>query len=299
MTQRKDFKRVVRARTQRTGESYSSALRNVRNARPAGSAAASPAGLSGGTVPVAVTRTIPDVRSTNIDKTVRFYTELLGFGVRREGGQITGFVSQTDPQVEVSLNHGAFALPEGFIVEVEGADQVGVLSERAHTAGMRIVEGLASDGQQFSMLDPNGHCVTVASADTRPLLSAKPGSTETITNALAGVTTNDLDTTRRFFVDLLGFELGWERDGLMQLRSSVSGNAELIVAVSSGGDTGAGKGFDVNVGSIERVENLHRVAKASWIVMYEPQTSEHVGIRGFSVLDPASTPIHVYANLRQ
>jgi hypothetical protein len=35
MTERKDFKRIVRARARRTGKSYSSALRNVRSSRHA------------------------------------------------------------------------------------------------------------------------------------------------------------------------------------------------------------------------------------------------------------------------
>ena len=96
MTEDKDFKRVVRARAERTGESYSSALRNVRNVLP-GAAAADPAARGQGPVAM-VTRTIPDVRSANIDKTIRFYTEFLGFDLRRDNGKVTGFISSTDPE---------------------------------------------------------------------------------------------------------------------------------------------------------------------------------------------------------
>jgi hypothetical protein len=74
MTQRKDFKRIVRARARRTGESYSSALRNLRNARHNRSAAAGSTGSNEEGSLMAITRAIPDVRSTNIDKTIRFYT---------------------------------------------------------------------------------------------------------------------------------------------------------------------------------------------------------------------------------
>lgn len=299
MTERKDFKRVVRSRAQRTGESYSSALRNVRNARRAASAAASPAGHSRGDLPVAVTRTIPDVRSSNVDKTIRFYTEFLGFGLRREVDKVTGFVSKTDPEAEVTLNHGAFALPDGFIVEVASGNEVSAAFERAHAARLRIVDDLAPDRMQFSMLDPNGCCITVASADKRPRLSPRRGSTETITGALAGVTTNDLAATRDFYVDLLGFEVGWERDGMVQLRSAVSGKAELILASSSGEFGGPGKGFDLCVGTIERLESLYRAASGNWIVMGEPASFENVGIRCFDVLDPSSTPVNLYAPLSQ
>jgi catechol 2,3-dioxygenase-like lactoylglutathione lyase family enzyme len=297
MTERKDFKRVVRARTRRTGESYSSALRNLRNARRAGSAAASSASHVRGESPAAVTRTIPDVRTANVDKTVRFYTEFLGFGLRRESNRVTGFVSKTDPDVEVTLNHGAFALPEGFIVEVASGAEVSDAFERAHDAELRIVDDIAPDGLQFSMLDPNGCCVTVASADLRPRLSVEPGSTEIITGSLAGVTTNDLAATRDFYVDLFGFEVGWERDGMAQLRSPVSRKAELILASSSADTGGPGKGFDLGVGTIERLEGLYRAAAGNWIAMGEPASFESVGIRCFIVLDPSSTPVNLYAPL--
>ena len=244
---------------------------------------------------MAVIRTLPDVRSSHVDKTVGFYTEFLGFDVRREGTSITSFVSRTDPEVEVTLNHGAFALPEGFIVEVaEG--EVGAVFERAQTVGLRIVEEPTPDGACFSLLDPNGCCVTVASASRRPRLSSRPRSKATITAALAGVTTNNLGRTRDFYVELLGFEMGWERDGMAQLRSPVSGRAELILASNSEG-TGPGKGFDLGVGTVERLEELHRAANGNWIVMGEPTSFENVGIRCFVVLDPSSTPINLYAPL--
>jgi len=74
LTDRKDFNRVVRARSRRTGESYSSALRNVRNARPGRSAATASEGSDQKEPLMSITRAIPEVRPTNIDKTVRFYT---------------------------------------------------------------------------------------------------------------------------------------------------------------------------------------------------------------------------------
>jgi catechol 2,3-dioxygenase-like lactoylglutathione lyase family enzyme len=247
---------------------------------------------------VAVTRTIPDIRSSHVDKTIRFYTDFLGFGVRRQADKVVGFVSTTDPDVEVTLNHGAFALPEGFIAEVHSAGEVSAVFERARDARTRIIDEPSPDAAQFSMLDPNGCCVTVASATLRPRPAAAADSPHVITNALAGVTTDDLATTRDFYVDLLGFDVGWERDGMVQLRSTVSGRAELILA-SSTEASGPGKGFDLGVGTIDRVESLYRAAVGNWFVMGEPQSFDNVGIRCFAVLDPSSTPVNLYAPLTQ
>lgn len=131
MTDRKDFKRVVRARARRTGESYSSALRNVRNARTDRSAATASKGRDPREPLVNITRAIPDVRSTSIDKTVRFYTELIGFDTCSENGRVISFVSASHDGVEVTLNRDEFALPPGFTVEVETEGDVGELFDRA------------------------------------------------------------------------------------------------------------------------------------------------------------------------
>lgn len=162
MTERKDFKRVVRARARRTGESYSSALRNVRNARPDRSATAGSTGSHKEGSLMAITRAIPDVRSTSIDKTIRFYTQLLGFDKRSEQGNLVAFVSPTHDGVEVTLNRDEFVLPPGFTVEVETAEAVSELHRRASPAHVRVIEDLTSDGAQFSVLDPAGRRVTIA-----------------------------------------------------------------------------------------------------------------------------------------
>ena len=183
MTERKDFKRIVRARARRTGESYSSALRNVRNARHT-------TGSHEEDRPIAITRTIPDIRSTKIANTTRFYTELLGFDTRITDGHVVAFVSPTDATVEVTLNRDGFTLPPGFTVEVESVEAVAALYERRNEERVRTIEELKPDGSQFSVLDPSGRRVTVAaSADWAP--SVAGDSSRSISRAIPGVTTND------------------------------------------------------------------------------------------------------------
>jgi len=123
VTERKDFKRVVRARALRTGESYSSALRNLRKPQDRTAAAASK-GIHEKVPPMTISRAIPEVRTTNVEKTVRFYTELLGFDLSNEHGR-TAFVSSSHPGVEVRLNDSDFPLPPGFTVELETRADLG------------------------------------------------------------------------------------------------------------------------------------------------------------------------------
>jgi hypothetical protein len=77
------------------------------------------------------------------------------------------------------------------------------------------------------------------------------------------------------------------------LRPRGGAKAELILASSSSNTGGPGKGFDLGVGTIERLETLHRAATGNWIVLGQPESFENVGIRCFLMLDPSSTPINV------
>ncbi|MGH9123108.1 MAG: VOC family protein [Acidimicrobiales bacterium] len=155
MTERKDFKRVVRARARHTGESYSPALRHVRNAGQS-------AGSHEEDRRISITRTIPDIRSTKIEATTVFYTEVLGFDRRADGGGVVAFVSPARPDVEVTLNRDGFTLPPGFTVEVDSVEAVAALYERRLAAGVRTIEEQRADGSQFTVLDPSGRRVTVA-----------------------------------------------------------------------------------------------------------------------------------------
>src|SRR5262249_5717418 len=112
---------------------------------------------------VNITRAIPGVRSTNIDKTVRFYTELLGFDTRTEDGRILAFVSASHDGVEVALDRDGFGLPPGFTVEVETERDVAELFDRAPSADVRVIEPLGD--ARFSVLDPSGRRVTITAAD--------------------------------------------------------------------------------------------------------------------------------------
>ena len=116
-----------------------------------------------------ITRTIPDVRSTNIDKTVRFYTELLGFDARTEDGHVVSFVSASHDGVEVTLNRDRFALPPGFTVEVETE-----AAERPIGRQRRMCASSSPGSAEFSVLDPAGRRVTITAAHPKPDRPRRP-----------------------------------------------------------------------------------------------------------------------------
>ena len=292
MTDRKDFKRVVRSRSRRSGESYSSALRNVRNARPDRSAAAASKGTDQREPLMSITRAIPEVRSTNIDKTVRFYTELLGFDARTEDGRVVSFVSASHDGVEVRLNPEGFALPPGFIVEVETEAHVTELFDRAAAADVRVIQPLGD--AQFSVLDPSGRRVTItAAAGSRPSRSARD-TTRPITRAIPG-SVIEATAAKRFYADYLGFQVRgqWSNpDGIM-FESPTAAGAHVLTGVS----LTSPDAFDLDVGTIERVDAIHSAAVGNAVVMGGPQDFPDHGIRCFLLIDPNGIAVNVVARL--
>jgi catechol 2,3-dioxygenase-like lactoylglutathione lyase family enzyme len=157
MTANKDFKRLVRARATRTGESYAEALRQLR-ARYAGRAA----GPKETFMPI--TRAIPDIRCDDLEATKAFYAGLVGFDIAMEQDRFLLFTSPSDPKVQVSVNGDRSALPPGFIVDVGTAERVSDIHREATRQGLRIVEELDDKPwgiRRFSLLDPDGARVTV------------------------------------------------------------------------------------------------------------------------------------------
>ena len=299
MTDRKDFKRVVRARARRTGESYSTALRHVRNAKPDPPAAAGSAGAPRKEPHVSITRTIPDVRSTNIDKTVRFYTDLLGFDVRAEQGVVTSFVSASDDTVEITLNRDAFSLPPGFTVEVATDEDVAELSSRAGSCGVRVIEPLDENHTQLSVLDPSGRRVTITSAATaaprrrgRPAGQAAPATDRPITRAIPGSTIGSAPA-KAFYGQYLGFVVRHDWPDVVMFESATSPGARVL----AGGNVTSPDQFDLMVGTMARVDAIHSAAVGNAVVMGEPEDFPDYGIRCFLLIDPNGIAINVAAGL--
>lgn len=240
-----------------------------------------------------IIRAVPDVRSTNVDKTIGFYTELLGFDLRRAHDGVAGFVSATHVGVEVTLNRDGFSLPPGFTVEVDTVDAVVALHRRAVAERARVIEELDDASRQFSVLDPSGRRVTIAAAPSEAAAPVTGDDTRTITRVIPGVTTNDLEVTRRFYVDVLGFAEPRTAEGV-SIFGAPGSDAQLIASTTA---SAAPDGFDLDVGTIDRVERIYSAAKGSWMVLGAPEDFPHHGIRCFTVFDPNGFSINVAAHL--
>lgn len=156
MTEDKDFKKVVRARAARTGESYAEARRQL--------AADTAGGHGADTAKVTINRAAPDIRSDDVEASRSFYAGLLGFNVSMEVERFLIFSSPSNPDIQVSINGDFASLPPGFIVDVGTAERVTEIHDEAVAQNMRIVEALDDKPwgiRRFSLLDPSGNRVSV------------------------------------------------------------------------------------------------------------------------------------------
>jgi catechol 2,3-dioxygenase-like lactoylglutathione lyase family enzyme len=158
MTANKDFKRIVRAKARRTGQSYSAVLQRLRTdgRRP-----------SKEKLPMTIVRTVPDIRALDLSASRTFYEDFLGFKVVMDQAGMLMLASPTEPKQQVTLNGDAAesaALPPGFAMDVGFPESVTELHARAVDQGCVIVEPLEDKPmgiRRFSLLDPNGVRVTV------------------------------------------------------------------------------------------------------------------------------------------
>lgn len=204
------------------------------------------------------------------------------------------FVSPTHYGVEVTLNRDGFVLPPGFTVELENPEVVSELHRRASPAHVRVIEDLAVDGAQFSVLDPAGRRVTIAArADIDERRHPPADMTRPITRAIPGFGMNDADAARAFYVDYLGFGVASERAGVIVFRSRTAPGAQIIGST----DVANPDGFDLDVGNLDRLQMIYEEAIGMCIVLHAPHDFEEHGIRCFMLLDPNGIGINVAAHL--
>jgi catechol 2,3-dioxygenase-like lactoylglutathione lyase family enzyme len=239
-----------------------------------------------------ITRAIPEIRSTNVDKTVRFYTELIGFDIRTDNGRVVSFASATRDGVEVILNADGSALPPGFTVEVATEHQVNELFELAAPANVRVIEPLGD--ARFSVLDPSGRRVTITAAKQERRWPTVRDPSRPITRAIPG-SVIEPTAAKRFYAGYLGFRVRgeWLAPDAIMFESPTTASAQVLTGVS----LTSPDAFDLDVGTTERVDAIHAAALGNAVVMGGPQDFPDHGVRCFMLIDPNGIAINVVAPL--
>ena len=104
----------------------------------------------------------------------------------------------------------------------------------------------------------------------------------------------DLAASRRFYVEVLGLEVGME-DPVLGLNSPVNPTAQIIIPAPGMEDPQPR--FGVDVGDAEAVDAAHAEAVRRGLRVVYPLTDEPWGIRRFFVEDPGGTIVNVLAHI--
>jgi uncharacterized glyoxalase superfamily protein PhnB len=112
-----------------------------------------------------ITRIIPMIQSCDIGASQDFYCSLLGLVVDMQDENFRMFSSPANPSAQLILNDNGYeGLPPGFAVDVGTPERLQEIYQAVVKQGRVMVEPLSDKPwgiRRFSMLDPNGVCVTV------------------------------------------------------------------------------------------------------------------------------------------
>jgi catechol 2,3-dioxygenase-like lactoylglutathione lyase family enzyme len=103
----------------------------------------------------------------------------------------------------------------------------------------------------------------------------------------------DLDASRAFYTDVLGFEVAM-RDPILGLTSPANSSAQVLVPPAGFEDPAPR--FGVDLGSPEAVDAAHAAAIERGLRVVYPIRDEPWGVRRFFVEDPSGTIVNVLAH---
>ncbi len=112
---------------------------------------------------MAVTRVVPDLKSTSLEKAKAFYTQVLGLRVIMDHGWIVTLADPEHPHVQLSImTHDATA-PIVPVASIQ-VDDINASYQAARAAGAEIVHELTEEPwgvRRFFVRDPDGHVINV------------------------------------------------------------------------------------------------------------------------------------------
>jgi catechol 2,3-dioxygenase-like lactoylglutathione lyase family enzyme len=113
-----------------------------------------------------------------------------------------------------------------------------------------------------------------------------------IRRAVPNLTTDRLDESRAFYVNVLGFEVAMDMGWIVTLASPDNPTAQISLFPPSEA-TSPIPSISVEVGDVDEVHDA--AARAGAEVVY-PLTNEEWGVRRFFVKDPSGTVVNVMAH---
>ncbi len=117
-----------------------------------------------------------------------------------------------------------------------------------------------------------------------------------IQRAVPDVQSTEIDATKSFYVDLLGFDVSMEVGDFLQFSSPT--NPEVQVSVNETPDgVPVHPGFMVDVGTGDRAQELYTQALDQGLTVVEPIDDKPWGIRRFGVLDPNGVRVTVLSHI--
>jgi catechol 2,3-dioxygenase-like lactoylglutathione lyase family enzyme len=116
-----------------------------------------------------------------------------------------------------------------------------------------------------------------------------------IRRAIPVLASADLAASRRFYVDLLGFEIAMDEPGFLMLRSGSVPTTQVIVATTDATDRQV-RNVDISI-EVDDLDQAYREAvDQGWEIVYPP-TEESWGIRRFFLRDPDGTVVNVASHI--
>ena len=116
---------------------------------------------------MAVSRVVPDLKSTSLAEAKAFYTQVLGLQVVMDHGWIVTLADPEHPHVQWSImTHDATA-PVVPVASIQ-VDDVDASYQAARAAGAEIVHELTNEPwgvRRFFVRDPDGHVINVLAHD--------------------------------------------------------------------------------------------------------------------------------------
>ena len=116
-------------------------------------------------MPMSIRRVVPDIKSKHMDESRAFYADFLGLKIGMDMGNITTFVSPSNPtaQITVMYDDGVSAVLPNISVEVTDVDDV---HARAIERRLEIIYPLTNEPwgvRRFFLMDPNGVVLNIMS----------------------------------------------------------------------------------------------------------------------------------------